>query len=151
MAQQPPVGQGLLIIDASRSHSDTPHSVGLLWTSDRPDAETSTWQHTVLTRDIHAFSGIRTRNPRNLPAADPYLNRAATGIGFTPYCHIKPGEGDHYTVLCYETRHLPLWLTVQYVRCKLYRVARKSLDTTGNFCAILYKNIYVLRCALITR
>jgi hypothetical protein len=42
MAQQPLVGQGLLIIQASRSHSDTTHSVGLLWTSDQPDAETST-------------------------------------------------------------------------------------------------------------
>jgi hypothetical protein len=28
--------------EVSRSHSDTPHSVGLLWTSDRIDAETST-------------------------------------------------------------------------------------------------------------
>jgi len=27
---------------ASLSHSDTPHSVGFLWTSDRPVAETST-------------------------------------------------------------------------------------------------------------
>jgi len=28
---------------ASRSHSlDTPHPVGLLWTSDQPDADTST-------------------------------------------------------------------------------------------------------------
>ena len=36
MAQQPLVGQGLLIADVSRSHSDTRHSVGLLWTSDRP-------------------------------------------------------------------------------------------------------------------
>jgi hypothetical protein len=26
----------------SRSHSDTPHSVGLLWSSDQPVAETST-------------------------------------------------------------------------------------------------------------
>ena len=42
MAQQPLVGQGLLIIEASRSHSDTSHSVGLLWTSDQPVAETST-------------------------------------------------------------------------------------------------------------
>jgi hypothetical protein len=32
ITQQPPVGQGLLIIEASRSHSDTPQSVGLLWT-----------------------------------------------------------------------------------------------------------------------
>jgi Ca2+/Na+ antiporter len=51
MAQQPAVGQGLLIIGASQSHSDTPNSVGLLWTSDQPDAETSTWQHTALTRE----------------------------------------------------------------------------------------------------
>jgi hypothetical protein len=36
------VGQGLLIIQASLSHSDTPHSVGLLWTSTQPDAGTST-------------------------------------------------------------------------------------------------------------
>jgi hypothetical protein len=42
VAPHSPVGQGLLIIEASRSHSDTPHSVGLLWTSDQPDAETST-------------------------------------------------------------------------------------------------------------
>jgi hypothetical protein len=33
--------------------SDTPHSVRLLWTSDQPDAQTSTWQHTTLTRDRH--------------------------------------------------------------------------------------------------
>jgi hypothetical protein len=42
-AQQPLAGQGLLIIEASRSQSDTPHSVRLLWTSDWPIAETSTW------------------------------------------------------------------------------------------------------------
>jgi hypothetical protein len=50
MARQPLVGQGLLIIEASRSHSDTPHSVGLLWTSDQPDAETSAWQEMLLIR-----------------------------------------------------------------------------------------------------
>jgi hypothetical protein len=33
---------------ASRSHSNTPHSVGLLWMSDQLVAETSTWQHTTL-------------------------------------------------------------------------------------------------------
>jgi len=55
MAQQSVVGQGLPIIEAIRSHSDTPHCVGLLWTSDRPDAETSAWQHTIhkLTRERH--------------------------------------------------------------------------------------------------
>ena len=37
------VGLGLLTVDVPRSHSDTPHSVGLLWTNDRLDAETCTW------------------------------------------------------------------------------------------------------------
>jgi len=41
-AQQPLVGQGRLIIKASRSHSDTPHSAGLLKMSDQPVAGTST-------------------------------------------------------------------------------------------------------------
>jgi len=36
------VGPGLLC-EVPRSYSDTPHSVGLLWTSDRPLAETATW------------------------------------------------------------------------------------------------------------
>jgi hypothetical protein len=42
MAQQPLVGRGLLIIEASISHSDISHSAGLLWTSDQPDAENFT-------------------------------------------------------------------------------------------------------------
>jgi hypothetical protein len=36
-------GQGLLIVEASGTHSNTLHSVGLLWTSDQPDAETATY------------------------------------------------------------------------------------------------------------
>jgi hypothetical protein len=52
MAQRPPpVGQGLLIVEASRSQSDTPHLVGLFWTSDQSDTEAFIWQRTTLTRD----------------------------------------------------------------------------------------------------
>jgi len=51
MVQQPLLCQGLIIIEASWSHSDTSHSVELLWKSYRPDAETSTWQHKTLTID----------------------------------------------------------------------------------------------------
>jgi hypothetical protein len=40
MAQQPLAGQAVLIIEALRSHSDTPHSVGLLRTSYQPEPET---------------------------------------------------------------------------------------------------------------
>ena len=35
------MGQGLLIIEASRSYSDTSRSAGPLWTSDQPEKRTS--------------------------------------------------------------------------------------------------------------
>jgi len=44
MTRQPLVGQGLFFFDASRSHSDTPHSIGLLRTSDQTVEDTSTWK-----------------------------------------------------------------------------------------------------------
>jgi hypothetical protein len=47
----------------------TPYSVGLLWTSDQPDAETLMSQQT----DVHAPGGIQTRNPSKRAAADPRL------------------------------------------------------------------------------
>jgi hypothetical protein len=53
MAQKSLVGKDLLIIGASRSHSDTPQPVWLPWTSDQPDTGISTWQHTTLTTDTY--------------------------------------------------------------------------------------------------
>jgi len=47
-----PVGLGLRTIEGPRSYSNTPRSVRLLWTSDQPVAETSTWQH----KGKHSFS-----------------------------------------------------------------------------------------------
>jgi hypothetical protein len=50
------------------------HTVGLLWTSDQPivEASTCTGQHNIETQEtnIHALSGIRTRDPSNQAAAD---------------------------------------------------------------------------------
>jgi len=42
MVQHSPVGQGLLITEASRSHPDTLQLVRLIWTSDQPVAEIPT-------------------------------------------------------------------------------------------------------------
>ena len=75
MAQQPTVRHNLLIIQASRLHSDTPHSVGLLWTSDQSDAERplpDKTQHSHGT-DIHVPDEIRARNPSKPAAAGPRL------------------------------------------------------------------------------
>ena len=57
--------EGLLIVKASRSHSVTPYSVGLLWTSDQPDSGRCTWQHTALRRerDINSPAGFEPAVP----------------------------------------------------------------------------------------
>jgi len=63
MAQQPLLGQGVLIFEVSRSHADTPHRIGFLWTNDQPDqkplpSDTQLSQET----DLYTHAGIRTRN-----------------------------------------------------------------------------------------
>jgi hypothetical protein len=73
MVQQSIFNMGLFIIETSRSHSDTPRSVRILWTSDQPDADTSIWQYTTLTRDIRDPSGIRNRNLSKWWPAEPHL------------------------------------------------------------------------------
>jgi len=77
MAQQPLADQGLPIIAASLSHADTPHSAGLLWTSDGPDIETSTWQKATLTGDRH-LCPLRDSNLQSQKQAA--VDRVATGI-----------------------------------------------------------------------
>jgi hypothetical protein len=67
-SQQPPVGQGFFTVEDSWSHSDTPHLVGLLRTSDQTDAGTSTWQHTTVTRDTHPCPP-RDSNPQSQQAS----------------------------------------------------------------------------------
>ena len=62
VAQQSYSVLGSLMFKVFRLHTDTPHSVGLLWTRDRPVAETSTWQHTTFTTDKHPCP-LRDSNP----------------------------------------------------------------------------------------
>ena len=60
-----------LIVEVLRSHSYPPHSVGFPWMSDRPVAETSTGQRTILETEMHDPGGIRNRNPDKRVAVDP--------------------------------------------------------------------------------
>jgi hypothetical protein len=66
--------QGFLNHLGFLDHIQLTHTVGLLWTSDQPVAEASTYtgQHNIETQEtnIHALSGIRTRDPSNQAAAD---------------------------------------------------------------------------------
>ena len=74
-----PVGDSLRIIEASRSRSDTPHSVGLLWTSDQPEAET-------LPEKIHYLQQTWNPCPRWNSNRDP-SKRAAANSCFRPRGH----------------------------------------------------------------
>jgi hypothetical protein len=74
MGQQPLAGQGLLIIEASRSHSDTPHSENssgrVISPTQKPlPANTQQSQET----DIYDPDGIRTHNPSKRTVADSRL------------------------------------------------------------------------------
>jgi len=70
MVQHLLVGQVLLIMEGSQPHSYTPQSVGLLWTSDQPVAETLP-DNTQRSRQTarRAPGWIRSRNPRKRVAA----------------------------------------------------------------------------------
>ena len=75
LAHQPPVGQGLLIHEVSRSHTTTHHSRKdsfrrVKSSSQRPLLENI--QHSQQT-NIHAPGGIRTHNLSKRAAADPHL------------------------------------------------------------------------------
>ena len=83
MAQQPPppVGEGVLIIEGLSSHSDTQHSVGLLWTSDQLDAEISTRQNPTLTTGKTSMlpAGFEPTIPASERPQTHALDRAASG------------------------------------------------------------------------
>ena len=59
-----PVRLGLLVVEVSRSHSDTPRLVRFLRTSDQPGAENSAWQHATVLRDRHPCHR-RDSNPQS--------------------------------------------------------------------------------------
>ena len=87
-----PVGQGLLIIEDSRSHSDTPHSVGLLWTSDQPDLPDNT-QNSKET-NFHAPAGFEpTISAKERPQTHT-VDRGVTGMGSDSFGFIRAGESS---------------------------------------------------------
>jgi len=63
---------------------DTPQAVGLLWTSDQPDAEPSTCQHITLIKERHIYA-LAGFEPTILEGERP-LNEASN--------HAAPGIGD---------------------------------------------------------
>jgi len=64
-------GHGLLLCEFAITLTDTPQSVGLLWTSDQTDAGTSDNTQHSQEENIHATGGIRTHIPRKANSRRP--------------------------------------------------------------------------------
>jgi len=104
------VGQDLLIVEASRWHSNKPLSVGLLWTSDQSDPRLSDKTQYSQGTDIHTPRGIRTRIRSKRVAADPRLRPhghwdgpqhiiALTDLTLCRTCTRSSHSGDHPTII----------------------------------------------------
>jgi hypothetical protein len=83
MDQRPQVGQSLHIMESSLSHSDTPHSEGLLCKSDQSFAETTIFD--ITTQSQQSLSMFPAGFEQAIPAIEQLqnhaLDRAATGMG----------------------------------------------------------------------
>jgi len=64
----------VLRVEGSVSHSDTPNSVGLPWTSNHPDEEnTNCNTQQSQETDFHDYGGILTRHRKIQSAANPNI------------------------------------------------------------------------------
>ena len=114
---------GLLMHEVSRSHTNAPQSVGLLWTSDQPVAETSTWQHTTLTLDKYPCPQWDS-NPQSEQASGR-----------------RPTYGDHWNRCCggYYDHNNKMAGSVKFGELLQYLGALIFQGTV--FCRIRSKNI----------
>jgi hypothetical protein len=89
-------------------HSDTPQSLGLLWTSDQPDPETSTWQHTTISRDRH-LCPWRCSNRHYQQASGCRPNERLRPRGYYDwhklYCYILYGPFSSLYYVCVFGNH----------------------------------------------
>ena len=99
---------------------DTPQSVRLLWTIDRPVVETSVWQHTTLTTDKHPCHRWDS-NPQS---------QQASGCRPTPYTAWPLGPaGNYITFTKFNTKlyyAIYCWLVLRHVSAWLHRPSSGS-------------------------
>jgi hypothetical protein len=82
MPEQSVLVQAVVTIEASRSYSDTPHAVRLLWTKDQSDSVKTCTTHNAHNRQTSIpLAGFEPTNPPKERPQTHGLDRAATGIG----------------------------------------------------------------------
>jgi len=88
IARQSLLGQGLVIVEASRSHSVTRNTrQDSYGRGDQPNAETSTWQQRKLTRQRYiAPVGLEPAIPASERQQTHAIDRRATGTDFSLSC-----------------------------------------------------------------
>jgi hypothetical protein len=106
-------GHDLPLSGCSTHSLDTPHSVGLLWTSDQPEAQTCIWQHTPYTRLI-------SMPPAGFKPTIPASERRVSGH----WDRLKFYSLDYF-------RALPYWLSTVHGFSPLFRKSKSSSATTS--------------------
>jgi len=130
----PPVGQGPLIVEASRSRTFiTSHSVDLLFTRDQPDVETSTWEHTTITTDRHEPCGIRTFDLSQRNIANPH---------FRPYGYWDRHWSIHFT----ENKFLSIKTTNDVSGTDQESLWHPCLIKNALYCITWYSYKVTVRC-----
>jgi len=136
VAQQLLVGQALIMIEGLHSHSDTPHSVGLLWKSDRPDAETSSFQYKTQETDICAPGGIRTHNFSKRAAADPRHWDRRLQFYIYIYIYIYIYETNHVSRVYSFGDNLYLQFMLYIMLFPMLNVVRSYISTFRSVCVV---------------
>jgi hypothetical protein len=148
--QQPLGGQCLLTVKASRSLSDTPHSVGILWMSDQPHAETSfnLSQHTIhKTQTSMTPPGLEPAIPASERLLTHALDRAATAIGRSLFIHMLKFTAvlkchisslllslSLYATVLFSYRVVPATLFCSKLKIKLVKHKTPVLFTVARLC-----------------
>ena len=81
MVRQPLVGQGFPIVEASRSHTDTPQSIGLLWRAARYTDLYLTILNTHKSQTSMQQAGFEPTVPTSERPQTHALDHVATGTG----------------------------------------------------------------------
>ena len=90
------------------------HTVGLLWTRDRPFAKTLTWQHTILTRDRWPYPW-RDANPQSQQATDPRpRGHVDLRVCLFYICILYPLNTNYITSSQNTTKFIALCCTICY-------------------------------------
>jgi hypothetical protein len=132
VAAQPLMGQGFVVIEDLRSHSDTSHSVDFLWTTYQPDLTT------LNTQNRHKSMSLMWFEPAFPTSERPQthvLDHTATRMKLTYNCALKFFLGKCQIILLYFWVYTKIfdiaqnlnYFRITYATCELLGCQKKLL------------------------